>query len=89
MFTFIDVSPDQPSRFQKVLTGVALAGFATAVLAYSTRAVKQNDFSDVPPLPPINDDDIRTQVFTHRSFYARPGHIFEDDSNDPSPDNEK
>lgn len=42
-----------------------------------------------PPLPPILDDDIRTRVFTHRSFYARPNHVFEDHPDDPSPDNEK
>jgi len=28
-------------------------------------------------------------VFTHRSYFARPTHIFEDHPNDPSPDNEK
>jgi len=36
-----------PFRFQNALTGVVLAGFATAVWAYSIRAVKQDDFSDV------------------------------------------
>ena len=48
-----------------------------------------NEKIPFPPLPPINDDDIRTQVFTHRSYYARPGHVFEDHPDDPSPDNEK
>lgn len=42
-----------------------------------------------PPLPPVHDNDIRTKVFTHRSFYARPNHVFEDHPDDPSPDNEK
>ncbi|KAF4601802.1 hypothetical protein EYR40_005002 [Pleurotus pulmonarius] len=42
-----------------------------------------------PPIPKINSDDIRQQVFTHRSYYARPTHIFEDQPNDLSPDNEK
>lgn len=32
---------------QNALTGLVLAGFATAVWAYSIRAVKQDDFSDV------------------------------------------
>ena len=36
-----------PFRLQNALTGVVLAGFATAVWAYSIRAVKQDDFSDV------------------------------------------
>lgn len=43
----------------------------------------------LPPLPPIHDDDVRTKIYTHRSFYARPGHVFEDHPDDPSPDNEK
>ncbi|KIJ20464.1 hypothetical protein PAXINDRAFT_67871 [Paxillus involutus ATCC 200175] len=42
-----------------------------------------------PPLPPIYDEEIRTQMITHRSFYARPNHVFEDHPDDPSPDNEK
>ncbi|KAF9226789.1 ribonuclease III [Gyrodon lividus] len=42
-----------------------------------------------PPLPPINDEQIKIQMFTHRSFYARPNHVFEDHPDDPSPDNEK
>lgn len=42
-----------------------------------------------PPLPEIKSDSIRTQVFTHRSFYGRPNHVFEDLPLDPSPDNEK
>lgn len=36
-----------PFRLQNALTGLVLAGFATAVWAYSIRAVKQDDFSDV------------------------------------------
>ena len=36
-----------PFRLQKVLTGVVVTGFATAVWAYSIRAIKQDDFSDV------------------------------------------
>ncbi|KIK96400.1 hypothetical protein PAXRUDRAFT_825965 [Paxillus rubicundulus Ve08.2h10] len=42
-----------------------------------------------PPLPPIYDEQIRTQMITHRSFYARPNHVFEDHPDDPSPDNER
>ncbi|KIM34948.1 hypothetical protein M413DRAFT_449989 [Hebeloma cylindrosporum] len=42
-----------------------------------------------PPLPEIKSCAIRLQVFTHRSFYARPGHVFEDPPDDPSPDNER
>jgi hypothetical protein len=29
------------------------------------------------------------RVFTHRSFAARPTHVFEDSPEDPSPDNEQ
>lgn len=36
-----------PFRMQNAITGLVLAGFATAVWAYSIRAVKQDDFSDV------------------------------------------
>ncbi|KAF5320911.1 hypothetical protein D9619_000729 [Psilocybe cf. subviscida] len=42
-----------------------------------------------PPLPEIESPVIRLQVFTHRSFYARPIHVFEDTPDDPSPDNER
>lgn len=42
-----------------------------------------------PPLPDIISPEIRLQVFTHRSYFARPTHIFEDHPDDPSPDNEK
>lgn len=42
----------------------------------------------LPPLPQINNTALRTQVFTHRSFAARPTHVFEDTPSDPSPDNE-
>ncbi|TBU47257.1 ribonuclease III [Dichomitus squalens] len=42
----------------------------------------------LPPLPDIQSEQLRLQVFTHRSFFARPTHIFEDMPDDPSPDNE-
>ncbi|KAJ6515382.1 ribonuclease III domain-containing protein [Mycena sanguinolenta] len=42
-----------------------------------------------PPLPTIQQEDIRLRVFTHRSYYARSAHVFEDRPDDPSPDNEK
>ncbi|OCH96019.1 ribonuclease III [Obba rivulosa] len=44
---------------------------------------------EIPPLPEIRSKAIYEQIFTHRSFYARPTHIFEDSPDDPSPDNEK
>ncbi|KAK7062186.1 Phosphoadenosine phosphosulfate reductase [Favolaschia claudopus] len=47
------------------------------------------DASQFPPLPIIKQEDIRTRVFTHRSYYARAAHVFEDTLDDPSPDNEK
>ncbi|KAI0375916.1 ribonuclease III [Pilatotrama ljubarskyi] len=47
------------------------------------------EFEDgLPPLPEIRSEALRLQVFTHRSFYARPTHVFEDMPDDPSPDNE-
>lgn len=42
----------------------------------------------LPPLPEIIADELRKQVFTHRSYHARPTAIFEDLPDDPSPDNE-
>jgi ribonuclease-3 len=33
-------------------------------------------------------DNVWLQVFTHRSYFARPTHIFEDPPDDLSPDNE-
>ncbi|KAF9480724.1 ribonuclease III [Pholiota conissans] len=47
------------------------------------------DGSLFPPLPEIRSAAVRQQVFTHRSFYARPTHVFEDHPSDLSPDNEK
>ncbi|KAG6856785.1 hypothetical protein H0H87_000753 [Tephrocybe sp. NHM501043] len=44
---------------------------------------------DFPPLPSIHSRDIEQKVYTHRSYYARPTHVFEDHPSDPSPDNEK
>ena len=49
----------------------------------------QNPFEGAPLLPKINSRDIEMRVFTHRSFAARPTHIFEDSPEDPSPDNEQ
>jgi len=42
-----------------------------------------------PKLPEIRSLAIVSQVFTHRSYFARQTHIFEDHPSDPSPDNEK
>ncbi|EAU84240.2 double-stranded RNA binding domain-containing protein-containing protein [Coprinopsis cinerea okayama7 len=42
-----------------------------------------------PPLPEITNRNIELQVFTHRSYHARPTHVFEDHINDLSPDNER
>ncbi|KAI0331275.1 ribonuclease III [Cubamyces sp. BRFM 1775] len=47
------------------------------------------EFPDgILPLPEICSEALRLQVFTHRSFFARPTHVFEDMPDDPSPDNE-
>ncbi|KAL4076268.1 ribonuclease III domain-containing protein [Scleroderma citrinum] len=57
---------------------------------HSPPSVLQPVFSDpFPALPSLRSERIELQVFTHRSYFARPGHVFEDHPNDPSPDNEK
>ena len=59
---------------------------------HSTPSILQPNFTPdnpLPGLPSLKSDTIALQVFTHRSYYARPGHIFEDSPDDPSPDNEK
>lgn len=67
----------------------------TIVLPYTCtssllpRPIGRPEFPDgLPELPEILSPAINTQVFTHRSYYARPTHVFEDDPSDPSPDNE-
>ncbi|KAE9409811.1 ribonuclease III [Gymnopus androsaceus JB14] len=45
--------------------------------------------NEPPPLPAFKSEQIRIQVFTHRSYFGRPNHIFEDHPDDPIPDNEK
>ena len=42
-----------------------------------------------PKLPEIRSPAVKSQVFTHRSYFARPTHVFEDHPLDPSLDNEK
>ncbi|TFK28930.1 ribonuclease III [Coprinopsis marcescibilis] len=42
-----------------------------------------------PPLPQIMNPYIEQQVFTHRSYHARPTNVFEDHPDDLSPDNER
>ncbi|KAI0032950.1 ribonuclease III domain-containing protein [Vararia minispora EC-137] len=44
--------------------------------------------AELPELPPILNPEIHNRVFTHRSLFARPTHVFEDLPNDPAPDNE-
>jgi len=45
--------------------------------------------SGLPHLPQIDSLEVEMRVFTHRSFAARPTHVFEDSPEDPSPDNEQ
>lgn len=42
----------------------------------------------LPRLIPFKYTMTEDQVFTHRSYFARPSTVFEDPSNDPTPDNE-
>ncbi|KAJ6451950.1 ribonuclease III domain-containing protein [Mycena sanguinolenta] len=54
-----------------------------------SRSNWEEDLYPLPPLPTIQQEDIRLRVFTHRSYYARSAHVFEDRPDDPSPDHEK
>lgn len=64
-------------------------GKSCSSMTYVDRPDFGPNYTSLPPLPAINSEAIRIQVFTHRSFYGRPTHIFEDHPDDPSPDNEK
>ncbi|KAL1754771.1 ribonuclease III domain-containing protein [Schizophyllum commune] len=48
-----------------------------------------HDSPNLPPLPHVHDESIENQIFTHRSLYGRPTHVFEDREDDLAPDNEK
>ncbi|KAH9943203.1 ribonuclease III [Epithele typhae] len=75
--------PEFKSRFLKVRDGALQKALP------SGRAPLKPNFPDgFPELPEIHLEVLRAQVFTHRSFYARPTHVFEDLPDDPSPDNE-
>lgn len=71
-----------------------LASSKLFTLSFSQRAsTEKNSRSEeakanLPPLPEIKSEQILLQAFTHRSFYARQTHLFEDHPQDPSPDNE-
>ncbi|KAL1738554.1 ribonuclease III domain-containing protein, partial [Schizophyllum fasciatum] len=43
----------------------------------------------LPLLPPVYNERVENQIFTHRSLYGRPTHVFEDLEDDLAPDNEK
>ena len=46
------------------------------------------DINGLPRLIPFKYPKTEDQVFTHRSYFARPTAVFEDPPNDPAPDNE-
>lgn len=46
------------------------------------------DIDGLPRLIPFKYPKTEEQVFTHRSFFARPTAVFEDPPSDPAPDNE-
>ncbi|KDR84126.1 hypothetical protein GALMADRAFT_699410 [Galerina marginata CBS 339.88] len=60
-----------------------------ASLVRSSRPDFGKDDCLFPPLPQILSPTTHMQVFTHRSFFARAAHVFEDPQDDLSPDNEK
>ncbi|KAG9081144.1 hypothetical protein FRC06_005794, partial [Ceratobasidium sp. 370] len=45
-------------------------------------------FAMCPALPPLSSLALRNQVFTHRSYAARPTNVFEDNPSNPTVDNE-
>ncbi|KAH9855085.1 ribonuclease III [Lenzites betulinus] len=68
---------------------MSTVGLPRAPAVPNGRVPIQPEFEDgLPPLPEIRSEALRLQVFTHRSFFARPTHVFEDMPDDPSPDNE-
>ncbi|KAI0340803.1 ribonuclease III [Trametopsis cervina] len=79
-FATVSVVEDSPTYETSLTTGVA-ARPGPPLRPYI-------DPANLPPLPEIQSDEIRKQVFTHRSYFARPTHVFEDTAHDPSPDNE-
>lgn len=53
----------QPYRLRNAMTGLAIAGFAVSVWAYSIRAVKQDNFDDVDAAAlGVSLDEKRTRV---------------------------
>ncbi|KAH7912964.1 hypothetical protein BJ138DRAFT_1082628 [Hygrophoropsis aurantiaca] len=60
----------EPFRFRNALTGLGLAGFGVGVWAYSIRAVKQDDFSDI-------DDEARALQRAASVVSSAPEHINE------------
>ena len=46
------------------------------------------DIDRLPRLLPFKYPKTEDQVFTHRSYFARPTAVLEDPPNDPAPDNE-
>lgn len=46
------------------------------------------DIDGLPRLIPLKYGKTEDQVFTHRSYFARPTAVFEDPPNDLAPDNE-
>ncbi|KAH7105615.1 ribonuclease III domain-containing protein [Auriculariales sp. MPI-PUGE-AT-0066] len=91
--SFLEALSEQPSSEPKVTS--ALKYFLDYnFLDYMTEAQKELVAKvplpdEVPTLPEIQSDHLRTKVFTHRSFFARPTHQFEDRLDDLSPDNER
>ncbi|KAF8958470.1 ribonuclease III domain-containing protein [Flammula alnicola] len=84
--------PSRPSSLPRVnLTNLRfISSFAGPLdMTISLKPDFGKDGSLFPPLPEILSPAIFQQVFTHRSFYARPTHVFEDHPDDLSPDNEK
>ncbi|KAI0700620.1 ribonuclease III domain-containing protein [Cytidiella melzeri] len=71
-----------------VVTGINVANGTVGVAGGRVGIKPRINPADLPPLPKIKSDELRKQVFTHRSYFARPTHVFEDSPYDPSPDNE-
>lgn len=54
----------------------------------STCRLSEAEVAKLPKLLPFKYPTTKEQVFTHRSFSARPSAVFEDAADDIAPDNE-
>jgi len=91
-FKYSAISRGQPGPLPALdLPDHDLQAIQDAIEGLRLMSLLKPDFGPggLPHLPKINSQEIETRIFTHRSFAARPTHVFEDSPEDPSPDNEQ